>query len=220
MAYVISSIETAPPPVYTPKIGASIDAERTQTPSESGANFQTLLKQSAMATPAPAATKNASLALGLTATPAAVTSTATSTDTAPGTIGTVTLGTPGPVINPAPSNPAMAPTAEALFGANPWINDAGGSGPNGGYSYNKYYFATPATAAKVAQMVGGKVVATNDLTPYGPFVQNQANQMVQMPDGRLINAGIIASYFDRGWSQQTVDALVNGETGGSMTIPT
>jgi hypothetical protein len=112
----------------------------------------------------------------------------------------------------------MAPSAQSLFGANPWITNAGGNGPNGGYSYNKYYFATPETAAKVAQILGGKVVATNDLTPYGPFVQNQANQMVQMPDGRLINAGIIASYYDHGWSQQTVDALVNGEiTGGAMT---
>ena len=37
--------------------------------------------------------------------------------------------------------------------------------------------------------------------------------MVQMPDGRLINAGIIASYYDHGWSQQSVDALVQGEIG-------
>jgi hypothetical protein len=114
----------------------------------------------------------------------------------------------------------MAPTAESLFGPNPWITTAGGKGPAGSYSYNKYYFATPETAAKVAQMLGGKVVATNDLTPYGPFVQNDANQMVQMSDGRLINAGIIASYYDRGWSQQSVDALVNGEIGNGQMLKT
>jgi hypothetical protein len=110
----------------------------------------------------------------------------------------------------------MAPSAQSLFGPNPWSNTAGGSGPNGSYGYNKYYFASPETAAKVAQMLGGKVVTANDLTPYGPFVQNQPNQMVQMPDGRLINAGIIASYYDHGWSQQTVDALVSCETGGAV----
>jgi hypothetical protein len=114
----------------------------------------------------------------------------------------------------------MAPTAESLFGSNPWISDAGGKGPTGSYSYNKYYFATPETAAKVAQMLGGKVVATNDITPFGPFVQNQPNQMVQMPDGRLINAGIIASYYDRGATQQSVDALIKAEIGNGPTLQT
>ncbi len=114
----------------------------------------------------------------------------------------------------------MAPTAQSLFGPSPWINNAGGNGPNGAYGYNKYYFATPETAAKVAQILGGRVVASNDLTPLGPFVQNQANQMVQMPDGRLINAGIIASYYDHGWSQQTVNALVQGEIAGGPTTQT
>jgi hypothetical protein len=123
-------------------------------------------------------------------------------------------------MNPVINEPAMAPSAQSLFGASPWISNAGGNGPNGGYSYNKYYFATPETAAKVAQMVGGKVVETNALTPYGPFVQNQGNQMVQLPDGRLINAGIIASYYDHGWTQQRVDSLVNCEVGGAPAIQT
>jgi hypothetical protein len=126
----------------------------------------------------------------------------------------------GSVVNPVASEPVMAPTAESLFGPNPWISNPGGKGPAGSYSYNKYYFATPETAAKVAQILGGRVVATNDLTPYGPFVQNQPNQMVQMPDGRLINAGIIASYYDRGLSQQSLDALINGEIGSGTPLHT
>ena len=138
----------------------------------------------------------------------------------PTTMGTITAGMTPPVVNPTTVSPQMAPAAEALFGANPWITTAGGTGPNGAsYSYNKYYFATPETAAKVAQMLGGKVVATNDLTPYGPFVQSHPNYMVQMPDGRQINAGIIASYYDHGWSQQRVDSLVNCEIAGS-SVPT
>jgi hypothetical protein len=135
-------------------------------------------------------------------------------------MGSIMLGAPGPITNPVPTQPAMAPTAQSLFGPSPWINNAGGNGPNGAYGYNKYYFATPETAAKVAQILGGRVVASNDLTPLGPFVQNQANQMVQMPDGRLINAGIIASYYDHGWSQQTVNALVQGEIAGGPTTQT
>ena len=210
MAYVIPSIRTAPRPVYSPRAVTRGNSSTTTTTSGAGPNFQTLLKKQ----PAPA---NATT----TVTPTTVTPTpVTSTPVTPGTIGSIMLGAPGPVNNPVPSEPAMAPTAQSLFGANPWINDAGGNGPNGSYSYNKYYFATPDTAAKVAQILGGKVVAANDLTPFGPFVQNQANQMVQMPDGRLINAGIIASYYDHGWSQQTVDALVQGEIAGSPAVKT
>jgi hypothetical protein len=107
---------------------------------------------------------------------------------------------------------AQSPTAESVFGANPWVANPGGQAPNGvNYSYNPYYFATPATAAKVAQMVGGKVVETNAITPFGPFVQNQPNQMVQLPNGRLINAGLVASFYDHGYSQQFIDRLVTSE---------
>ena len=108
----------------------------------------------------------------------------------------------------------MAATAQSLFGANPWCTSAGGTGPNGSYSYNQYYFATPETAAKVAQMLGGKVVTADAITPSGPFKQNQSNQMVQMPDGRLINAGLIAGFYDHGYTQQTVDKMIAAEVRG------
>jgi hypothetical protein len=113
---------------------------------------------------------------------------------------------------------AMAPTAQSLFGDNPWISNAGGSGPGGSYSYNPYYFATAATADKVAQMLGGTVVAMNALTPYGPFVQSAQNYMVQMPNGRLINAGLVASFYDRGLNQQMVDKMVAAEVTGDTMI--
>jgi hypothetical protein len=108
----------------------------------------------------------------------------------------------------------LAPTAQSLFGDNPWSTDAGGSGPGGSYSYNPYYFATEATAAKVAQMLGGKVVAMNAITPYGPFQQNHLNQMIELPNGRLINAGLVAGFYDHGFTQQMVDKLIAVEVSG------
>jgi hypothetical protein len=116
---------------------------------------------------------------------------------------------PPAATTPAPPPP---PTAESVFGANPWITNPGGSAPIGvTYGYNPIYFATPATAAKVAQMVGGTVVETNAITPYGPFRQNQPNEMIQMPNGKQVNAGIIASLYTHGYSQQYVNLLVSNE---------
>jgi hypothetical protein len=133
-----------------------------------------------------------------------------------GTIGSVTPWSPTTAVVPAaPSTCPLAPTAQSLFGANPWCANAGGTGPAGSYSYNPYYFATPETAAKVAQMLGGKVVAMDAITPFGPFKQNQPNQMVQMPDGRLINAGLVAGFYDHGFSQQTVDKMIAAEVSGN-----
>ena len=63
----------------------------------------------------------------------------------------------------------------------------------------------------MAEVVGGKVVAMSAFTPSGPIVQNHPNQMVQTPDGRLINAGIIASYYDCGRRQGVAKPLVDGE---------
>jgi hypothetical protein len=114
--------------------------------------------------------------------------------------------------NSTPAAPAMAPTAESLFGPNPWMTNPGGVAPNGvTYNYNPYYFATAETAAKVAQMVGGAVVQSNALAPYGPFQQSQPNYMVQLPNGRQIYAGLFASFYDHGYTQDFVNKLVASE---------
>jgi hypothetical protein len=111
-----------------------------------------------------------------------------------------------------PPAPPPPPTVQSVFGDNPWVANPGGQGPNGvTYGFNPTYFATPATAAKVAQMVGGTVVEKNAITPYGPFTQNQPNEMVQLPNGRQINAGIIASLYDHGYSQQDINRLISNE---------
>jgi hypothetical protein len=66
-------------------------------------------------------------------------------------------------------------------------------------------------------MLGGKVVATNAITPFGPFTQNQPNQMVQLPNGKVLNAGIIASFYDRGYSQQYINMMVANEVNDTTT---
>jgi hypothetical protein len=94
------------------------------------------------------------------------------------------------------------------------MTNPSGTAPNGqSYSYNPYYFATPQTASKVAQMVGGTVVQTNVFTPNsgGGFSQNQPNYMVQLPDGRYINPGLVASFYTHGYPQSYVDSMVAAE---------
>ena len=142
--------------------------------------------------------------------------TVSSANTATGAFRALFGSNPLPAAPPAPV-PTPPPTAESVFGANPWITNPGGQAPNGvTYGFNPIYFATPATAAKVAQMVGGKVVATNAITPFGPFTQNQPNQMVQLPNGRMINAGIIASLYNHGYSQQYINTLVANEVNDAI----
>ncbi len=106
-----------------------------------------------------------------------------------------------------------SPTAESAFGPNPWLSNPTGVGPDGTpYGYNPFYFATPDTAAKVAQMVGGTVVQSNQFTGNGgAFTQQQPNQMVQLANGKLINPGLVASFYTHGYPQYYVDQLVASE---------
>ena len=197
MAHIIPSLRTASHARYT--LPASRRAAATNGAESGTTDFRTVLKDET----APAV-----------ATPTSTTEPATTTVHS---IGTMTPWSPT-VTRPAPpaTTTVMAPTAESLFGPNPWVTNAGGTGPNGSYSYNPRYFATPETAAKVAQMLGGTVVQLDAITPSGPFKQNQPNLMVKMPDGRLVNAGLIAGLYTCGFSQQTVDAMIATETQGKL----
>ena len=199
MAHVIPTLRTASHPTYTaPVMRRKSDLPSNTRPAASATDFGTILNS--QSAPRPAASAAA------VAAPVAPS----------GTIGSVTPWSAATSVVPAAATTSpMAPTAQSLFGANPWSTGAGGTGINGSYGYNPYYFATPATAAKVAQMLGGKVVAMDAITPLGPFQQNQPNQMVQMPDGRLINAGLVAGFYDHGYTQQTVDKMIAAEVSGN-----
>lgn len=111
---------------------------------------------------------------------------------------------------PEPPAPKPNPTAESIFGTNVWHANPTGIAPNGQqYSYNPFYFATKETALKVAEMAGGEVVESNVFTPtHGMFSQNQPNYMVKMPDGRLINPGLVASFYTHGYPQSYIDRLL------------
>ena len=106
-----------------------------------------------------------------------------------------------------------APTAESVFGANPWVANPMGTNPDGSeFAYNPVYFATASTAQKVAQMLGGTVVSSKALAPNA---QQQPNLLVEMPDGRTINAGIVASFYSHGYPQSYVDGMIANQIKGT-----
>jgi hypothetical protein len=121
------------------------------------------------------------------------------------------FGQPIPAATPAPpASILQAPTAESVFGPSPWMTAPTCLGPNGvNIQYNPIFFATASTAQKVAQMVGGTVVQSNQFTPNGgPFQQQQANWMVQLPNGKLINPGLVASFYTHGYPQSYIDGMI------------
>lgn len=176
------------------------------------------LRSPAAATPAGISVKAADPA----ATPETVTpaEAAVSTPAAPAKTGFYAVfdGTPG--AHGTPSAPQTAepaascsPTPESVFGCNPWVENPTGRAPDGTvYGYNPFYFATQATADKVAAMVGGRVVATNEfVNAASPFSQNQPNLMVELPDGRRINPGVVASFYTHGYTAEFVNGMIANE---------
>jgi len=110
---------------------------------------------------------------------------------------------------------AAPPTAQSVFGPNVWMTDPIGRNPDGStFGYNPIYFATETTAQTVAQMVGGQVISENVFTqPAGqdPFVQQQPNYMVRMPNGAVINPGLVASFYTFGFPQSQINTMIAQE---------
>jgi hypothetical protein len=130
------------------------------------------------------------------------------------------LATNLPPTTNAPSTPHVpdqvpasqqAPTLQSVFGDNPYMANPTMALPDGSVAaYNPMWFATPATAQKVAQILGGTVVEANDFTGEGGVIQQQqVNEMVQLPNGRLVNAGLVASYYDHGFSTSQLSEYMN-----------
>jgi hypothetical protein len=185
------------------------DRARARTPAARNVSTPASLARQELARTVAAAAASASTAKTASAS-AATAATATVTASTAATAATaVTTAAPAAA---APS-PAGPPTAESVFGSNPWETDPTGSGPVGVYGYNPYYFATPQTAADVAAMVGGTVVALDAVGgPSGnPYVQNQPNEMVQLSNGAMINPGLVASFYTHGYPQSMVDQMVANE---------
>jgi hypothetical protein len=109
---------------------------------------------------------------------------------------------------------AAAPTPQSVFGPSVWMTNPIGLNPDGStFQYNPIYFATQSTAEIVAKMIGGTVVADNEFTqPAGNvFVQQQPNYMVKMPNGAMINPGLVASFYSFGFSQSQINTMVAQE---------
>lgn len=109
---------------------------------------------------------------------------------------------------------ATPPTPQSVFGPNVWMTNPIGLNPDGSsFPYNPFYFATQSTAQTVAKMIGGTVVADNEFTqPAGNvFVQQQPNYMVKMPNGAMINPGLVASFYSFGFSQSQINTMIAQE---------
>ncbi len=127
-----------------------------------------------------------------------------------------TAATPAAVVGgPVAGNPATTvPTPESVFGDNPWMANPTGSGLGQSWGYNPQYFATAQTAQTVANMVGGTVVQAIEMAPNGPLGQDQANEMVKLPNGSMINPGLVATFYTHGYSQSMVDQMIANEVKG------
>jgi hypothetical protein len=164
-----------------------------------------------------ATTMKAAVAASTAQTAASAATTAQTAAIAASTVAASTAQTEAATDATQSADSSSAPTAESVFGPNPWVTNPTGTAPDGSsYGYNPMYFASAATAAKVAQMVGGKVVTSNQFTSAdGPFQQQQPNQMVQLANGTLINPGLVAGFYTHGYPQSYIDFLVQNEIQGT-----
>jgi len=73
------------------------------------------------------------------------------------------------------------------------VSAYGGSSP-----LNPIYFATPATAQWIANKYGtGEVVAKPYDATGGPYTANGTEYYIQLQNGSLVNAGLLADYYQR-----------------------
>jgi hypothetical protein len=116
----------------------------------------------------------------------------------------------------AASDLASVPTAQSVFGSQPWLAAPTGSNPDGTqFGYNPIYFATLQTAERIAAMVGGKVIEQKAIAPDGPIQQQTPNEMIRLSDGRVVNPGLIAAFYDHGYPQSYIDLLIQNEIQGT-----
>jgi hypothetical protein len=117
---------------------------------------------------------------------------------------------PSPVTTPAvatPVNPPFVPsfrTASVTDGVNVW-------------GLNSDYFATKDTAQWIANKYGtGQVIETPFEGSGGPFSASANEYQIKMADGRTVNAGILAGYYERNPESQfpgLADKLIRGQLG-------
>jgi hypothetical protein len=117
---------------------------------------------------------------------------------------------PSVVSTPAvatPVNPPFVPsfrTATITDGVSVW-------------GLNSNYFATKDTAQWIANKYGtGQVIETPFEGSGGPFAASANEYQIKMADGRTVNAGILAGYYERNPESQfpgLADKLIRGQLG-------
>jgi hypothetical protein len=175
--------------------------------------------------PAPAATTTAATSPGQSTQAPSFTALFAQIAAAAAAAGTTVASTAPPSGGTAASATTAAPAdagdgpAGPLFGSNPWLTDPTGENPDGTLThYNPVYFATQQTAQTVAQMLGGTVTQSVQITtaPGSPFQQDQPNYMVQLPNGGQVNPGFIADLYTHGWPQTFINQQIAAEVAGAQ----
>jgi hypothetical protein len=63
-----------------------------------------------------------------------------------------------------------------------------------------------------------KVIEQESIAAFGPFKQNQPNQMIQLPDNSVHNAGLIAREFQSWESIEPINSELTQELGMPFTF--
>lgn len=119
-------------------------------------------------------------------------------------------GYPTPAGAAASSNTGPAPFVPTF--QNALVTDGVNS-----WNLNHDYFATKDTAQWIANKYGtGQVISTPFEGSGGPFNANQTEFQIVLHDGRTVNAGILAGYYERNPESQfpgLADTLIRGQLG-------
>jgi hypothetical protein len=215
----------------TPNVAGIFLGGRSHARTAQATVAATTAQAAVAATPAQAAVvaTRAQTAVAATRAQAAVAATPTQAAVAATPTQAAVAATPAPAaavastVNAAVAAPdsqaadsSSAPTAQSVFGSQPWLTTPTGNNPDGTqFGYNPIYFATPQTAQQIAAMVGGQVVEQDAIAANGAMRQQVPNEMIQLSNGRVVNAGLIADFYDHGYPQSYIDMLIQNEIRGA-----
>ena len=206
----------AQPAAVGPAAQSAVAAASGQASTVPATLMATVAASAAQSAVAAASGQASAVPATLMATVAADAASTAQTATGQSALAACTEQAAGAAAGTQDADASSAPTAQSVFGSQPWLQTPTGSYPDGSqFSYNPLYFATRQTADQIAAMVGGQVVEQNALAPNGPIRQNTANEMIKLPNGTLVNAGLIAGFYDHGYSQSMVDHMIQDEIQGA-----
>ena len=108
--------------------------------------------------------------------------------------------------------PPFVPSFRTAFGSG-----VGNDGKPISWNLNSTYFATKDTAQWIANKYGtGQVIEVPFGGSGGPFSASANEYAIKLPDGRQVNAGILAGYYARNPENQfpgLADKLIRGQLG-------